>query len=91
MIARILGIIQYVNGLPDPIRNNQAFITGASNAAERAAMDARMLALADQSIRDGRYAIEPAGRRFAPEGGKRRTKRRTPKHNRKNRKTRHSH
>jgi len=75
MIARMLGIIQYVNGLPDPIRKNQAFITGASNAAERAAMDPRMLALADQSVRDRRYAIAPVGKRFAPEGGKRRTKR----------------
>jgi hypothetical protein len=56
LIARLLGIIDYMNTLrAGAIEDDQAFITACSDAAESAAMDPRILADADRSLRAGRF------------------------------------
>jgi hypothetical protein len=80
LIARCLGIIQYINTLgAGPVRKDRAFITAATDAAERAAADDRMLRLADQSLLDQRFAIVCNPVHFIREGGGRRKTRRHSK------------
>ena len=58
-IARLLGIIDYVNSLQDgQIENNKEFITACSFVAEAAAMDPVYLEDADESLRVGHLVRE---------------------------------
>jgi len=58
MIARLLGIIECVNGLPDPIEKNNAFIQACTEAGERAAVNQAMLQRADACLRTRRFDVQ---------------------------------
>jgi len=55
LIARLMGLINYVNGRVGVVTQNKEFITACSDAAEEAAMNPDILREASESLVTGRF------------------------------------